>query len=379
MRIYVDGMFYRLSGIGRCYENVLSALLTARDVSRVFTLVPGIRREEFTRQFRSDKLEARFVDFAHLSYGDFFRKAAFVRAFSPKPHILFFPNFNVPFFLRGKIVSTVNDLTPVSRYSDYSRLQQAGFRFLVWRALRVSERTVCISEFGQRLVMDAFGVPEDRLPIIYPWVAEAFLGGEDAARRGAVPVEGDYLLFVGNRYGYKNLGGLLAALRLLLPEFPGLKAVIVGVQKGTGGSAEPLMADPSLRGRVAEFPRATDDELKALYARAKVFVFPSFMEGFGLPPLEALAFGIPVVCSDIPVIREVCDDAVRYADPYDPASIAGQVRCALIETEQNGVYREKGIERVRRYTREESIRRYLDLFRDCIGTGRYTPLRGDAR
>jgi glycosyltransferase involved in cell wall biosynthesis len=379
VRIYVDGMFFRLSGIGRCYENVLSALLATKDVSKVFTVVPNGRTEEFTRQFRSDKLEARFVDFAHLSYGDFFRKATLIRAFSPKPNILFFPNFNVPFFLKGKIVSTVNDLTPISRYSDYSRLQQAGFRFLVRRALRVSEKTVCISEFGRRLVMDAFGAPEERLPIIHPWVAEAFLGGEDAARRRTAAVEGDYLLFVGNRYGYKNLGGLLAALRLLLPEFPGLKAVIVGVQKGTRGDTERLMTILSLEGRIVEFPRATDDELKALYARAKVFVFPSFMEGFGLPPLEALAFGVPVVCSDIPVIREVCGDVVRYADPSDPASIACQVRCALIETERNGVYREKGIERVRRYSREESIRRYMDLFRACLETGRIASPRVGGR
>lgn len=367
MKIYVDGMFYGLSGIGRCYENVLSALLAAADVSKVFTVVPAIRREEFCRQFRSDKLDSRFVDFAHLSYGDFFRKAAIIRVFSPLPDILFFPNFNVPFFLRGKIVSTVNDLTPISRYSDYSRLQQAGFRFLVRRALRVSERTVCISMFGRRLVMDAFGVPQDRLPVIHPWVAEAFLGGGNAARRRSAPVEGEYLLFVGNRYGYKNLGGLLSALRLLLPEFPGLKAVVVGVQKGTGGDAERLMADPSLRGRVVEFPRASDDELKALYARAKVFVFPSFMEGFGLPPLEALAFGIPVVCSDIPVIREVCGDAVRYADPSDPRSIAGEVRAALTEMEENRVFAEKGRERVRRFSREISLERYLDLFRSLAG------------
>ena len=377
MRIYVDGMFFRLSGIGRCYENVLQALLEAPDVSGVCTIVPRGMGEDFTRSFHDGKLEARFADFPHLSFGDFYRKAGMIRAFSPPPDILFFPNFNVPFLLRGKIVSTVNDLTPISRYSDYSRLQQAGFRFLVRRALRVSERTVCISESGRRLVMDAFGVPEDRLPIIHPWVAEAFLGGEDAARRRSVPVEGDYLLFVGNRYGYKNLGGLLAAFRLLLPEFPGLKAVVVGVRKGTRGDAERLMAVPSLGGRVVEIPRATDDELKALYARAKVFVFPSFMEGFGLPPLEALAFGVPVVCSDIPVIREVCGDAVRYADPSDPASIAGQVRCALIETERNGVYREKGVERVRRYDREDSIRRYLDLFRECLEAGRKSSPRRD--
>jgi|GEM_PF-1227004 len=367
MRIYVDGMFYRLSGIGRCYENVLAALLATKDVSRVFTVVPRGRREEFTGQFRSDKLEARFVDFPHLSHGDFFRKAAIIRGFSPPPDILFFPNFNVPFFLRGKIISTVNDLTPISRFSDYSRFQQAGFRFLVRRALRVSERTVCISEFGRREVMGAFGVSQDRLPVIHPWVSEAFLGGEDAARRRGAPVEGEYLLFVGNRYGYKNLWGLLAALRLLLPEFPGLKAAVVGVQKGTVGGAERLMDAPPFRDKVVEFPRATDDELKALYAHANAFVFPSFMEGFGLPPLEALAFGVPVVCSDIPVIREVCGDAVRYADPSDPASIAGQVRAALTEAGENRVFAEKGRERVRRFSRERSLGQYLDLFRSLAG------------
>jgi len=376
MRVYVDGMFFRLSGIGRCYENVLHALLEAPDVSRVCTIVPRGRSDDFTRAFPDGKLEAKFADFPHLSFGDFCRKAGMIGEFSPPPDILFFPNINVPFSLRGKIVSTVNDLTPISRYSDYSRIQQAGFRYFVRRALRVSERIVCISEFGRRQVMDAFDVPESRLAIIHPWVPEMFTGGEMGAGR---PVEGEYLLFVGNRYGYKNLEGLLAAFRLLLPEFPGLKAVVVGVQKGTRGDAERLMADPSLRGKVVEFPRATDDELKALYARAKVFVFPSFMEGFGLPPLEALAFGIPVVCADIPVIREVCGDAVRYADPSDPASIAGQVRCALIETERNGIYREKGVGRVRLYTREDSIRRYLDLFRECMETGRKTSPRGDGR
>jgi glycosyltransferase involved in cell wall biosynthesis len=154
---------------------------------------------------------------------------------------------------------------------------------------------------------------------------------------------------------------------------------VVGVQKGTSGDAEHLLAAPSLRGRVVEFPRASDDELKALYAHAKVFVFPSFMEGFGLPPLEALAFGVPVVCSDIPVIRKVCGDAVRYTDPSDPASIAGQVRAALTEPERNGIYRKRGIERVRRYSKEESIHRYMDLFRDCLEDGGEGPRRGHGR
>jgi glycosyltransferase involved in cell wall biosynthesis len=364
VRIYVDGMFFRLSGIGRCYENVLSALLATKDVSKVFTVVPNGRREEFTRQFRSDKLEARFVDFAHLSFGDFFRKAVVIRAFSPKPHILFFPNFNIPFLLKGNIVSTVNDLIPISKYSDYSALQRAGFRFLVGRALRVSTRTVCISEFGRRQVMDTFDVPESRLPVIYPWVPEVFAGAGRGVER---PVEGDYLLFVGNRYVYKNMKGLIGAMKLLAPESPTLRAVIVGSPTRSPDDVDAADADPILKGRVVQFRRASDEQLTGLYAHARAFVFPSFIEGFGIPPLEALAYGVPVVCSDIPVIREVCGDAVRYADPLDPGSIAEQIRAALTEVEENRVFAEKGRERVRRFSRERSLRQYLDLFRSLGG------------
>jgi glycosyltransferase involved in cell wall biosynthesis len=364
VRIYIDGMFYRLSGIGRCYENVLSALLATKDVSRVFTVVPNGCRVEFTRQYHSDKLEARFVDFAHLSHGDFFRKSAVIRAFSPKPHIQFFPNFNVPFFLKGNIVSTVNDLIPISKYSDYSALQQAGFRILVGRALRVSNRTVCISEFGRRQVMDTFDVQESRLPVISPWVPEVFAGGGKGAER---PVEGDYLLFVGNRYVYKNMKGLIAAMKLLAPEYPTLKAVIVGSPTRSPDEVDAADMDPILKRRVVQFRRASDEQLMGLYTHARAFVFPSFMEGFGLPPLEALAYGVPVVCSDIPVIREVCGDAVRYADPFDPGSIADQVRSALAEMEENRIFAEKGRERVRRFNRERSLRKYLDLFHSLVG------------
>jgi glycosyltransferase involved in cell wall biosynthesis len=364
VRIYVDGMFFRLSGIGRCYENVLRSLLEDPDVSRVCTIVPIGRRGDFSRTFPSGKLDTIYSDFAHLSFGDFFRKTALIRSFSPRPDVLFFPNFNVPFFLKGKIVSTVNDLIPISKYSDYSALQQAGFRFLVGRALRVSTRTVCISEFGRRQVREAFDVPESRLEVIHPWVPEVFSGGEKGAER---PVEGDYLLFVGNRYLYKNMKGLIAALKLLAPAHPALKAVIVGSPTRSPDDVDTADADPILKGKVVQFRRASDDQLMGLYAHASVFVFPSFMEGFGIPPLEALAYGVPVVCSDIPVIREVCEDSVRYADPFDPRSIADQVRAALTEAEENRVFAEKGRERVRRFNRERSLRQYLDLFRSLGG------------
>jgi glycosyltransferase involved in cell wall biosynthesis len=379
VNVYLDGMFFRLSGIGRCYENLLQALLASDEVGRVSSVVPESREREFRALYADKKLDVRFVDFPNLSPSDILLKGRLIAGFVPKPDLFHFPNINVPFFLHGTIISSINDVIPLSDYSDFSRIEKAGFRFLARHALRVSSRVVCISESCRDQVVEMLGVKKTRISVIYPWLNEEFPERVEAARRGPRVVEGDYILFVGNRYRHKNLKVLMEALRLLATDFSLLKAAVVGTRMRPLDDVDAADSDPLLRGRVLQFPQASDEVVANLYAFARVFVFPTLMEGFGIPPLEAMASGIPVVCSDIPVIREVCGDAVRYANPSDPASIACQVRCALIETERNGVFREKGIERVRRYTRGESIRRYMDLFRACMETGGGKSARGISR
>ena len=377
MNVYLDGMFFRLSGIGRCYENLLQALLASDDVGRVSTVVPESREREFRAMFDHEKLDARFVDFPNLSPSDILLKGRVIAKFVPRPDLFHFPNINVPFFLRGTIISSINDVIPLSEHSDFSGIEKAGFRFLAKRALRVSSRVVCISESCRDQVAEKLGVQKTGISVIYPWLGEEFPERVEAARRGPRVVEGDYILFVGNRYLHKNLKVLMEALRLLSQDFPGLKAAVVGTRMRPMDDVDVADSDPLLRGRVLQFPQASDDAVASLYANARAFVFPTLMEGFGIPPLEAMATGIPVVCSDIPVVREVCGNAVRYADPSDAGSFAGRIRAALTEPEWNEVYRKRGAERVRRYTREESIRRYLDLFRECLEAGRKSSPRRD--
>lgn len=369
MNIYVDGMFFRLSGIGRVYENILMALVDSPDVRRIYTVVPLIQRDIFIQSIRSEKTIVRFVPFSHLSVGDFLRKGIVIGGFSPAPDLCFFPHFNVPFFLEGKIVSTIHDLIPVSRFSDWPIHRKAAYRFLVGRCVRVSNKTVCVSEFTRRQLTEMFAVPPDRCSVIYSWLDDRFQDEERVGEHRPMMVEGDYLLFVGNRFPHKNLKNLLEAYRLILPEFPLLKFVVVGARKRPMDEVDAAASDPAMEGRVIQYDRAADEEVMALYSHARVFVFPSFMEGFGIPCLEALSFGIPVVCSDIPVFREVCGDAVRYADPFDPLSFAREIRAALMDPQRNAILKRRGEEHIRTYRKENGWEKYRDLFRSCLDIG----------
>ncbi len=114
---------------------------------------------------------------------------------------------------------------------------------------------------------------------------------------------------------------------------------------------------------MVEIPDPTDEEIVRLFAGAKAFVFPSFAEGFGLPPLEAMAAGVPVVCSDIPVFREVYGDAVLYVDPNRPESIAEGVREVLAGDGSSARIASRGRARADRYRRGRSVNAYLDLIR----------------
>jgi glycosyltransferase involved in cell wall biosynthesis len=362
VNIHVDGMFFRVSGIGRVYENVLGALAASPEVSRITTIVPRAKEAEFREAFPQDKIEARYVGFPPLGFDDFFRKGSIIREFRPAPDFCFFPNFNVPLFLEGKIVSTVLDLIPISRYSDLPRIKRAGFRFLVGRSLRRSARVVCISEFTRDQVAENYGISPDRLHVIYPWVEEGFATDAVEIRMGARLVEGDYLLFVGNRFVHKNLGCLLDAFRTLLPEFPGLRLVIAGARMRPRDDVDAAVSDPALGGRIVQFTNASDVQIRNLYAFARAFVFPTFIEGFGIPPLEALAFGVPAICSDIPVIREVCGNSVEYADPGNPGSFRDAIRDVLLSVETHPSGEGRGFTGDR-FRKEESLRSYMDLFR----------------
>ncbi len=364
MRIYLDGMWFRHTGIGRIYANLLQGLVEAEEVESINTVVQLGRKRDFEERFRSSKIEVRFVDYP-FNYREILFKGKTIRAFDTKPDLYYFPSFNVPFFLGGRIISTVCDLIPLTLIFGLPWHVKTRFRIAIRHAIRSSMKMVCISEFTKRHVMEEFGVAPDHIEVIYP---PLHLHDEDEieeVKRQPPLVNGDYILYVGNRHVHKNVPCMLDALRILKSDFPGLRAVVAGTRMRRDDDVDAVLKNRVMRAMVIEFPEASDEEILNLYSHARVFVFPTRIEGFGIPPLEALSFGVPVVGSDIPVIREVCGNAIRYANPDNPADFARAIREALAETRDDEVIR-RGKERAQRYARNNSVAQYLNLFRRSL-------------
>ena len=357
MAIYLDGMFYRCSGVGRVYENLLEAFSTQPGIGEIHTAVPAAQKGPFLEQFRRPSIKPMFVGYGPMSAGDLFRKSAALRSLRDTVRLYFFPGHNVPLYMPGRYIVSVNDVTVFSRHFTLPSYRKAGFRWLLGRAVRGAEAVVTISATVRRDLVREFGLPPEKIRVIYPWVKEAFF----LPPEGNPSVPGDYLLYVGLRIAHKNVEGILRSFLIVAEEFPAVKLVIAGGRYATPDMVDRWKGDPRLAGKVIEILDPSDEEIRRLLGGAKAFVFPSFAEGFGLPPLEAMASGVPVVCSDIPVFREVYGDAARYVEPESPVSIAAGIREVLRDSAFSEGLSERGRRRAARYRADRSLQSYLDL------------------
>jgi glycosyltransferase involved in cell wall biosynthesis len=365
MSIYLDGMFYRCSGVGRVYENLLTAFAGNADIGEIHTVVPALHKERFLEQFSHPMIVPTFVGYGPMGFGDLVLKAAVLRSLRREVGLYFFPGHNVPLSVPGRYIVSVNDVTVFSPHFRQPWYRKAGFRRLLSRAVHGAETVVTISETVKGDLVREFGLPTGKIRVIYPWVKEIFFGppGDELLPE---PLRGkDYILYVGLRITHKNVEGVIRAFLLLLEDFPKLKLVIAGSRYSTPDMVDRWKTDPRLAGGLIGIPDPSDVDIARLFGGAKAFVFPSFAEGFGLPPLEAMASGVPVVCSDIPVFREVYGDAVVYVDPNRPESIAEGVREVLTNDGLSARFALHGRARAELYRRDRSLNAYLDLIRSA--------------
>lgn len=249
----------------------------------------------------------------------------------------------------------------------------------LWRAsvafLKRAARIVSDSSATADDVVKHLGVDQTRIRVVYPGVDARFVPPMDAGSkrrmRECLDLDGrPILLHVGNNWFYKNLDGFLRAFAHVRKSPVGRNAVLVKVGECLSPAQRDFAAALGVSEHVRDLGLLSHDDLQAAYWAADALVFPSFWEGFGWPPLEAMASGTPVIASRRGALAEVLGDAVEVVDPNDPTTIAAAIERVLSEAGLRQELTARGLERAHLFTWERAGRELLEVYREVMGEAR---------
>jgi len=281
---------------------------------------------------------------------------------------------SVPHGHPGVLVYTLHDLTFLSRPTDHTLDNRLHSLRGLARALARGARLVAISECTRRDAAGLLDLPEPEVEVVHlaadrrfrPCAAPAV----DAVRR-RFGLDEPYVLTVGTLEPRKNLAGLIAAFGLLPERVRRERLLVAAGGRGWGAlRVEELAAAAGVADRFRWLDRVPDEDLPALYSGAELFAYPSHYEGFGLPPLEAMACGTPVVASRAGALPEVVGETAVLVDPHDPGSIRDGLAALLDDPARRRTLAEAGLARASSFSWERTARETLELYRRAAAAGR---------
>lgn len=241
---------------------------------------------------------------------------------SIKPDVLWSPGYTMPLWAPCRQVVTIHDMQYRSHPDDLSCIARWTTHTLVTLAARRADAIIAISDFSRREIIKHTRCAADRIVAAHLGVDRAF-----GVRTPELPYPAPYILTVANSYPHKNLHGLVEAFARLVENIP--HHLVIAGQPRRGEAALQKALRKISPERVRRISAMSRDQLIQLYQGADLFVFPSLYEGFGLPVLEAMMAGVPVVTTRDGAIPEIGGDAVEYADSRNPESLAVQIVSVL--------------------------------------------------
>ena len=282
------------------------------------------------------------------------------------------PHYVLPPLTPCKSVVTIHDCIHL-RFPQYlpNRLGYAYARASLWIATHRSSRVLTVSEASKRDILRYFRVPERKIDVIYNAIDERFWHAppeEEVERvRERYQLGDPFVLYAGNIKPHKNLERLIEAFHTLRRgELEHVKLLIIGDEISKYATLRRAVHKYKLHKHVRFFGFVPDRTLAVLYRLAGVFVFPSLYEGFGLPPLEAMASGTPVITSNVSSLPEVVGDAALLIDPYEPEAIAAAMRRVLLDPALREELRHKGLQRAAEFSWERSVRRVREIYGEVL-------------
>jgi glycosyltransferase involved in cell wall biosynthesis len=269
------------------------------------------------------------------------------------------------------LVVTVHDIGPLTHPQYFRSFPAWVMRRGVQHLERRADAIICVSQATADELQSYFGGGlDDRLHVVYEGIAAPFSGGTEAIEGSDCVLRGlqdaPFFLVAGASSPRKNLVRVLAAFDEVASSFPH-HLVMVGGQGWAGRRDRSPDAAPRHRNRIHEFGFVSDLQLAQLYRRASAFVYASLYEGFGLPVLEAMSVGCPVLASSIPPLREICSDAALFFDPEDTAEIVNQMMSVASDDGLAQQLRVSGVAQAASFTWRSCAEQTAEVYRQVAG------------
>ena len=287
-----------------------------------------------------------------------------------RPDVFHAPHYVMPPAVRCRSIVTIHDCIHLM-FPQYlpNRAAYVYARAAMWAATHRSHRVLTVSEASKRDILHFFNIPPEKIVVVHNAIDERFgvSPSEEATAlvRERYQLDHRFVLYVGNIKPHKNLVRVVEAFgRLRTRGFDDLTLLIIGDEISKLPALRRAVHSHKLHKHVRFLGYLPDDTLAILYRLAAVFVFPSLYEGFGLPPLEAMACGAPVVTSNVSSLPEVTGDAAVLVDPYDVGSIADGIARVLSDPALREDMRVKGMARAREFSWERSVARTREIYRE---------------
>jgi len=244
-------------------------------------------------------------------------------------------------------------------------LKNLAYRIVVYSAIKRAKKIIAVSNYTKKDILEYFNVKPEKIEIVYEG-APLRTCLESIQDAPFINITRPYLLYVGNAYPHKNLERLILAFQKLIKDKQiDCQLILVGeidyfyqrLRKMSSGA-------PSDRIIFTDF--VSDSDLNTLYQNASLYVFPSLGEGFGLPPLEAMAFGLPVVCSKATCLPEILGQAALYFDPENTKEMAEKIKMVFKDRKLQEKLIDQGFKRIQKYQWSKMAQETLGIYNDAF-------------
>jgi glycosyltransferase involved in cell wall biosynthesis len=375
MKVGIDARFYgpQVKGLGRYLQKLIENLEELEKNSQNEFYIFLTKEGYDNYQPQSNNFHKVLADFSWYGWKEQLFFPFFLNKY--RLDLMHFGHFNVPWLYRKKFVVTIHDLIlfhyPTFKNSTLSRsyylVKLIAYRFIINSSVKRARKVIAVSDFTKRDILNNFKIEKDKVEVVKEGYEiekkEQSSNPETILKKYGIVKP--YLLYVGNAYPHKNLERLILAFDLLKSAYPNLNLILVGGEDYFYRRLKRFVGERKTEG-VCFTGFVEDADLKTVYKEAGCLVFPSLYEGFGLPPLEALACECPVVSSGKTSMPEVLGEAAEYFDPEKPELIKEAIEKVLDSPKRRKEILNKGKERIKKFNWQETGRKTLQVYKKSL-------------